>query len=164
MFTGEHAKLDVNRNPFPVGSWLFNHRENPLCSWYPFRGILWKVRSDLDYQNKELYLPAHGSTKPCAWCPCTTGKHLPLDDFRENAEWIGHLYDNMAFLTSLKKINPSIPSDRCTQLLSRGGLDACQTYGHRSVLCRLCGLATCVPDPARTHRNIMIEQLPKLNY
>jgi len=106
LFTGEHAKLDMNRNPFPVGSWLYNQRGNPLCSWYPFRGILWKIRSDLDYQNKELYLPAHGSAKPCAWCPCTTGTHLPLDDFRENAEWHGHVYDNMAFLASLTKINP----------------------------------------------------------
>ena len=56
-----------------------------------YYGVVWVVRSDLDYLAKGFHLPHYGRRDPCCFCPAND-TDMPTTDFRPTAAWRGAIY------------------------------------------------------------------------
>ena len=92
LYNGKWPSHDHKGRPYPAGSAEAALAGTPLAGGY--FGLIWLIKSDLDYVGNYLHLRHYGSTAPCDHCPCTT--HGPPSEWPSNfgptSSWVSNLY------------------------------------------------------------------------
>ena len=106
LFAGKWPERRWDLKPWAADSIDAIRAGTNLCTAHPFRGIIWKIRADLDYYGKQLDLPKHNNvTKPCTWCPAGT-RAPKISDNKPSAAWIKMIFTTVQLLGALERINP----------------------------------------------------------